>query len=286
MTTPPARNPQAREDGLAARLRRARDEMPGKELAARADWVQSKVSKIENGKQLPTRSDLVTWAQITNSGDQLELWTELLTEARQARQEWAARLRDNGQTGLQQDYSAMVAAATKLEFFETAYIPRFFQVPGYTRGVLTWVNERFPGAADIDEATTVRQADVAYLYTDKSFDLLIAEPVLYWRHPAITDDVMRQQLDRLLTVGALPNVRFGILPLATPHRIWPEHSFEIYGEVMTLETFYGEQQVHDEEEIVRYRLLLDRAWETAVTGEKARQLIRDAMDTLPRTRGT
>lgn len=273
-----------RDEGLATRLRHARGEMMAKELAERAGWVQSKVSKIESGKQLASRDDLATWARLTGADPAtLELWNAMLTEALQARRDWTARMRAGGQESVQQSYSDMVQAAVQLRFFETAYIPRFFQVPGYTRGVLTWVNQRVPEARDVEKATAIRQADVKYLYTDKRFDLLITEPVLYWRHVSMSADTMRQQLDRLLTVDGLANVRFGILPLRTAHKVWPEHSFEIYGETLMLETLFGEQEIRDEEILSKYHQILDQTWETAATGDRARELIHDAIRALPRT---
>lgn len=283
VTTPPVQQMLLHEEGLATRLRRARADMMAKELAERARWVQSKVSKIESGKQLPSRDDLSRWARITGADTAtLELWNAMLTEALQARSNWTARLRDGGQRGVQQTFSDLVNAAEHLWFFETTFVPRFFQVPGYARGVLTWVNEELGSGDDIEAAVAVRQSDVTYLYSGKKFDMLIAEPVLYWRHESMSATVMRQQLDRLLAVDGLDNVRFGILPMNRPTKVWPSHSFEIYGETMTLETFYDWQPTEDEEKIANYRRTFDRLWTGAVTGDAARQLINNAIRAIPR----
>uniref|UniRef100_UPI0012FF3C47 helix-turn-helix domain-containing protein n=1 Tax=Streptomyces exfoliatus TaxID=1905 RepID=UPI0012FF3C47 len=49
---------------LGARLRELRAEggLTGRELAGRLAWGQSKVSKLENGKQTPAVADLTAWA--------------------------------------------------------------------------------------------------------------------------------------------------------------------------------------------------------------------------------
>jgi hypothetical protein len=96
--------------------------------------------------------------------------------------------------------------------------------------------------------------------------------------------VMRQQLDRLLTVEGLANVKFGIIPMGAPVAVWPAHSFEIYGEVMILETFHHQiDPIRDEAEISKFRRTLDRLWTSAVTGPDAGRLIHKALDALPRT---
>jgi transcriptional regulator with XRE-family HTH domain len=283
VTTPPVKQLLLREEGLANRLRLARGNMMAKELAERAHWVQSKVSKIESGKQLPSRDDLSVWAELTDAdADTLELWNAMLTEALQARRDWTARMREGGQQAVQRGFSELVAAASTLQFFETTFIPRFFQVPGYTRGIMTWVNQELGLGRDIDEAVAVRQADVNYLYSGKQFDLLITEPVLRWRHESMPVAVMRQQLDRLLSIDGLDNVRFGIIPMAGPVKVWPVHSFEIYGEVLMLETIYDEQRIEDEEKVTLYRHTFDRMRDSAVTGDAAQQLIHDAIRALPR----
>lgn len=284
MTTPPVKQLLLREEGLATRLRLARGTLMAKELAERAHWVQSKISKIESGKQLPSRDDLAVWADLTDTdAATLELWNAMLTEALQARRDWTARMREGGQQAVQQGFSELVAAAQTLQFFETTFIPRFFQVPGYTRGITTWVNQELGLGRDIDEAVAVRQADVNYLYSGKQFDLLITEPVLRWRHESMPAAVMRQQLDRLLSVNGLENVRFGIIPMDAPVKVWPVHSFEIYGDVLMLETIYDEQRIEDEEKVALYRHTFDRMRDSAVTGDDAQQLIHDAIRALPRT---
>lgn len=271
-----------REEGLAARLKRARGEIMGKDLAERAGWPPSKVSKIEAGKQLPTREDLGHWAEITNAGPiALEQWLAMLVEATRARRDWASRMREGGQKQVQSDFNTLVEQAAKLQFFEVNFIPRIFQVPGYTRSVITWVNEEQGRQDDIAEVTAERQRSVQYLYTDRAFEMLITEPVLYWRHESLSPAVMRQQLDRLLTIDGLENVRFGILPLGTPFKSWPVSSFEIYGDVVTLETTHHDWDFRDEAEVTKYQRTLARLWETAAEGEAARELIHKAIHALP-----
>src|SRR5579859_6782802 len=51
------------------KILRVTAELTGRELAELASWQVSKVSKIENGKQLPTENDVRKWAAIVKLPD-------------------------------------------------------------------------------------------------------------------------------------------------------------------------------------------------------------------------
>src|SRR3954470_4440364 len=57
---------------LGTRLRelRHRADLTGRQLAESLSWQASKVSKIENGKQTPSASDIEAWTAQTNNEDQ------------------------------------------------------------------------------------------------------------------------------------------------------------------------------------------------------------------------
>jgi transcriptional regulator with XRE-family HTH domain len=69
---------------LSERLRALREQTgrTGMEFAEPLGWGQSKVSKIETGRQLPAEADLRAWAQATNADPR-----ELLALLEQARAE-------------------------------------------------------------------------------------------------------------------------------------------------------------------------------------------------------
>ncbi|MGH4015952.1 MAG: helix-turn-helix domain-containing protein [Pseudonocardiaceae bacterium] len=49
--------------GRRLRVLREESRLTGKDLAARLGWAQSKVSRLENGKQTATLGDVEAWAQ-------------------------------------------------------------------------------------------------------------------------------------------------------------------------------------------------------------------------------
>ncbi|MEU7857856.1 helix-turn-helix transcriptional regulator [Nonomuraea sp. NPDC049141] len=274
-----------RPEGLAARLRtlRAQAGLSGKDIADAHRWQQSKVSRIENAKQLPSVEDVEAWGATCSAGPELvaEL-LQLLEEARIARLTFHSRMRA-GQKAVQEDYSRLIREARLIRNFETVYVPGTLQVPAYARRVLeemVWLHDL--DIDDVDAAVTTRMRRQQMLYDSaKRFEFLIGEPVLRWLicPPA----VMRAQLDRLQTIIGLEHVRFGILPMGSQLTITPQNGFSIFvadEPLVMVETFIGETS-HTGEEAARYMQVLDKLWDEAVTGDRARDLIIAAAQALP-----
>lgn len=271
-------------EGLATRLRavRAQAGLTGKDLADAHGWQQSKVSRIENGKQMPSDEDIEAWVTACGAQDAQDELLRLRNEAQIAHVTFRSRMRQ-GQQKVQEDYNNLVSSSGLIRHFETVYVPGLLQVPDYARRVLhEMISLHELEIDDVDAAVAARLQRQQMLYdTSKSFEFLLAEPVLRWLLcPA---QVMRSQLDRLQTVIGLNRVRFGILPMGVELETTPQNSFQLYvGDeaVAAVETFIGET-FHRGEEAQRYGRALDRMWEEAVTGEAARELIIRATRDLP-----
>ena len=80
------------------------------------------------------------------------------------------------------------------------------------------------------------------------------------------------QLDRLLTMTALPSVEIGIIPFTVP--TLPVPGFVIYDDdVVTAESLTAEQRLIEPGEVVQYTSFFDQLWAVAVTGAAAATLI-------------
>lgn len=272
-------------EGIATRLRllRAQAGLSGKALADVHDWAQSKVSRIESGKQLPSPDDIRAWAAACGADDATVAELLRLHEgAGVARAMFRDRMA-RGQQTVQEDYNQLVAGSRRICHFETVYVPGLLQVPGYTRSVLTeMVGLHGLAIDDVDAAVEARMQRQQMLYDPgKTFEFILAEPVLRWL--ICPREVMREQLDRLQTVIGLARVRFGIIPMGVELPTTPQNSFQLYvGEetIAAVETFIGET-FHRDEEADAYGRALDRLWDEAVTGDAARQLIISATQALP-----
>ncbi len=273
-------------DGLADRLRVLRTQagLSGKELAQAVGWPPSKVSRLENGRQMPSSADVDTWARgCRASADATRDLKRLVGEAQTVHRDWRRRMR-RGQSAVQASYNQLVQDSRLIRYFETVYVPGFLQTTEYARRVLGEMVELHGlDVEDVDAAVAMRMQRQQLLYDGaKRFEFLLAEPVLRWM--ICPPEVMRGQLDRLQTVVGLPNVRFGIVPLApqAPIPTTPQNSFQLYDDVAIVETFIGETLYRDAE-AAAYARVMDRLWDEAVTGEEARRLIVKASGDLPTT---
>lgn len=268
--------------GLAGRLHdlRVAANLSGKELAQAAGWQPSKVSRIENGRQMPAEDDITAWARLCGADAEvtaslLGLHKGILAE----RQEWRRRTRQ-GQNALQASYNQLAADSTVIRHFDTSAVAGLLQTPEYARRMLTEaIHLHHTEIDDIDAAVATRMQRQQVLYDPaKRLEFLIAEPALRW--VLCPPPVMRGQLDRLQTVIGMPNVRFGILPLGVELHTIPQNSFVLYDDLALVETFVGET-VHQEEESAKYASIMDLLWEDALTGEDARRRIIAAAEALP-----
>lgn len=268
-------------DGLAVRLRalRMQADLSGKDLAAKTGWATSKVSRLENGRQLPSRDDIRAWARICGADTAVtDELLELLSEAHGVHLDWRRRLRA-GQQRTQATYTQLVEQAEFVRQFNTIYVPSLLQTPEYVRRILT-ESAAMHGAPtdDLDAAVTERLSRQQYLYVSgKRFEFILTESVL--RLLLVPPEAMRSQLDRLHTAIGLPNVRFGIIPFGVVLPVTPQNSFQIYGDVTVVETFVGEAQNTPEQE-ARYTEVMNALWDEAVEGDAARRLITQAAETL------
>jgi transcriptional regulator with XRE-family HTH domain len=276
-----------RPEGVATRLRdlRARAGLSGKDLAEARGWAQSKVSRIENGKQMASVEDIEAWADSCDaSPDELKDLLRLQEDARVAHTNFRDRMK-HGQQHVQEDYNQLVRESSFIRYYETVYVPGFLQVPDYIRRVLAeqvWLQRL--DVDDVEASTAARMQRQQALYEPgKRFEFILAEPVLRWLMcpPA----VMRAQLDRLQTVIGLERVRFGIIPMGVELKMTPQNSVQIYTgddfSIAIVESFIGEQWLRGEKDVESYGRALDLLWEEAVTGEEARELIITATRALP-----
>src|SRR6516164_6189234 len=91
-------------------------------------WQQSKVSKIQTRKQLPSRDDIAAWASAV--GATPETASDLLAMLRGARVEYAAwkeAHRDSGAGGVQADILELEAQTIRIAEFQPALVPGLLQ---------------------------------------------------------------------------------------------------------------------------------------------------------------
>lgn len=271
-----------RPDGLATCLRALRTQagLSVRETARQLGWPASKLSRIETAQQMPTALDLDAIAAVTSPDDpEVALDLRKRLDAAVYRQTNFNSRTSDGHVGIQEDYNELVAKAKRIVFFEVAYVPGVVQTPAYMRRVFEESRRLHGSKDDVDQAIATRLRRAEYVYDpDRQFEFLLTEAVVRFVLPDSVD-VMRDQLERLISLSRLPNVRLGIIPFGIPLPATPQCGFQIYGETGAIENFLGHAYVYDDD-LAKLERVLTALWQEAVEGDDARNLIAAARDAL------
>lgn len=266
--------------GLAAQLRamRLRAGLSGRGLAAELGWGPYKVSRFENGRQLPTRSEVDMWTAACDDRGALDGLIALLGEAATARLTWRARLA-RGETDPHAAYDRLLEHTTQIAAVDVAVVPGLLQTAAYARSVLASVVEiDGTAAADVERAVAARARRQRLLRDGaRWFEFVVAESVL--RGAPCSPLEMVDQLHLLLDAMALPNVVLRILPGRAGVSAPPVSSFQVYDtDLVLVESLVGEQEHHADDAAAAYRRALLLLREASLFGAKAAGLIRAAID--------
>ncbi|MFJ1455130.1 helix-turn-helix domain-containing protein [Nocardia sp. N2S4-5] len=265
------------KEALGARLRELRLEagITGTDLAKRAGWHQTKVSKIEYGKTKPTEEDIRVWCSHTDSENQVPDLIATVRNIESAYLEWR-RVLGTGVKRRQQASVKMEAETEFMRWYEPFLIPGLLQTADYAEEIIKNVIDFYRIADDLDEAVSKRLERQQILYRrNHRFHFVIAEQAL---HTTVgSDDVMIGQLDRLLAVTGMPRVMFGIVAAGTVYRV-PISNFIMFdNRKVMVENISAEVTITQPREIGLYGRAFDTLAGQSVTGDAARTLIRQAL---------
>ncbi|WP_338773044.1 helix-turn-helix transcriptional regulator [Nocardia vulneris] len=265
---------EARE-ALGQRLREIRKGagLTGRALADLEGWHESKVSKIEYGKQTPSENDLRAWCLHCRATTQLPDLIATLRNVEAAYLE-VRRMRI---PQWQRVIAKMERSAQLIRWFEPGLIPGLLQTPRYIRGVLETIEALYGGPDVIQASIAARLARQNVLYQGQhQFHFLIGEQAL--RTVVGGPDVMVEQLDRLLVAMTLPRVVVSVVPIDAPYRI-PLMNFTIFDRKMVqAETITAQLTITQPREVTLYERAFAAANEQAVIGSTARELLQAAID--------
>src|SRR5260370_4153711 len=258
-----------RKDELATALREARKQagLTGERLAARCGISQSKISKIETGKVLPSAPAVDSILTPVGLGE--ERTAELIALARLANTEFQS-VRASLQRGLQQkqrDLAALEADSQHIRFFLPLMIRGLLQTPEYARASLA----NFPG--DHPQAVAKRLDRQAALYNPaKRFTFVLTEAAVRWQ--LCEPGVMAVQTGRLASLSELPNIRLGVIPLDRYVPDGPLNTFTVYDErIATAETFGGVIMMRDPRDVNYHRDLFAFFEQDAAFDAEVRALV-------------
>jgi transcriptional regulator with XRE-family HTH domain len=268
-------------NALGKRLRELRQQagLSGKDLAESLSWVGSKISKIENGKQTPTDDDIRAWTGATNAEEQLDSLLAALHTLEIQHAEWQRLLK----AGLRSHQHSLARQDEKTKFyrvFDNTVIPGLLQTPEYARARFAQVVMVHKVPNDINEAVRVRMQRQEMLYRpDKRFHFVLTEAALHYR--LVAPEVMVGQLDRLLNISTMRNVKLGIIGVKTQYATDPRHGFWMLdNDLVRIETYSAELNLRQPQEIELYSSVFEHHAAVASYGAPARAIIGRAMEEL------
>ena len=275
---------QQNDVGKALRALRIASGRTGESVARRASMSAGKLSKIENGKVLPSMADVdlvLTALQISDAAK-----SEFLEAARAAVTEATAwrELRRMGHWKHQQAIRAIEARTNHLRLFQGQLIPGLLQTPEYVTAIFSLPPELPDEARGRTVAARLERQAVLY-DRSRSFHFLICEHALRWLicEPA----VMAVQLDRIVSLSRLPNVTVGVLPLGWRMPDFPMTCFSAHDDrLVIVETFHSEITTRDPKDVELYLSTFSRFDSAALHRDEMRNLVENIRDEFFRQQET
>ncbi|MGW2511132.1 helix-turn-helix domain-containing protein [Streptomyces scopuliridis] len=266
---------------LAGRLGDIRKDagLTGLELAALCGWHPSKRSRIENARTRPSEEDIRSWCRACGAEGQI---ADLIASSRDADsmyREWK-RIHSGGLKRAQNSVVPLYQRTRHMRVYCSNVIPGLVQTVGYASALLSSIAEFENVMNDAEEAAVARVARSEVIYdAGRRFAMLIEEDVLYFRFG--DSEVMSRQLTYLLSILALPNVSFGIIPRTAVRKMWTLEGFVIYDDAQVqVETLSADMNITRPGEITVYLRAFRELSGMAVHGSAARTLIQEAIDSL------
>jgi transcriptional regulator with XRE-family HTH domain len=272
----PRRSPTIRRRRLGAELRRYRDAagVTIDVVAERLGCSPSKVSRIETGHTSATPRDVKDMLDIYGiNGIESE---ELVQISREARQKGWWHPFSTVLTGA---YVGLEAAARSIRAYEQQVIPGLLQTDKYA---IAMIRAARLGDTDreIEQRVRVRMARQALLIQDDPIDLQVVLDEAVVSRPVGGEEVMRDQLLRLVEATRLPNVTLQILPFAAGAHAGMDGTFAILDfpdaedpNVVFAENATGGLFLEKSDELRKYNSIFDTIRSSALSPEESREMI-------------
>lgn len=262
--------------GTLRKLRKAAG-LSGERLAARCAMIQSRISRIESGKQLPTVVDvdrILTALEVP-----AEAATGLLSLARRANVEhtsWRA-VAEVGIWRKQEELTALAESCKVQRQFLPSMLSGLLQVPEYARAALLPVVDTDP-ARDVERAVAARiERQKALEDESRRFVFLLAEQAVRWRH--VERSVMAAQCGHLATLAERPNVEIHVLPLSAIVPASTLCTYMIYdNRLVVAELLSGEFAMRDPRDIAHHLAVFEHYQSHALSGARATAFLLAARD--------
>lgn len=274
---------------LGGELLRLRD-ATGKtqqQAASVLDATNSKIVKMEQGL-VPMRDiDIRALSECYGVEDpktlrRLLALAKLDRERRKAKGWWQHSPQASGIA----EYIVMEDAASEIRAWQQSLIPGLLQTPEYTRGVVVseglWQDpDEIEGVVDVRQKRQARLSESDPL----QFYAVIGEGVLHQQVGG--PDVMRAQLQHLIEVAELPNVRVQVLPFRAGGHACIGGSFNVLSfaeaeavDVVHVDSIAATVWVENEADSTTYSSFFDRTARVSLAPKDSLRLIENICEDM------
>jgi transcriptional regulator with XRE-family HTH domain len=261
-------------EALAGQLREIRKdaELTARQVAQAAGWHESKCSRIENARTIPSPADIRAWCKVCGVPDQAADLTATLRAIDSMYVEWRRQI-PAGMRRLQEASLPLWERTRQFRIYEPGVIPGLFQTAEYARARMGRIVEFNGIPDDLDAAVAARLERQRVLRRgDHHFEVVLEEWAL--RSRIGSPEMMAGQLAHLSHELALPAVSLGIIPVSAARTMWSSPGFWIFDESRVLvETPAAELAITRPREIAVYLRTFKELAAMAVYRSRARELI-------------
>ncbi len=262
---------------LGAELRRLREEAlrSGQDLAGALGWSQSKVSRIEHARTLPTVSDArALLSELRVSPRERDRLLRLAEEAAGEPGTWRNST-GAGLTRRQQDFIALERSATTIHHYQPLLIPGYLQTEEYARRVL-----EMAGSSSVDRGVEMRLARRETLTRTgaPAYRIVLLETALHWRPGPVS--LMADQLTLVAELAGSPNVGLRILKLDHEQVTYLQHPCMVFDFGATasrealVETLTQDVRVTDPAGVTQLSKYIEHLWSSSLSSRQSLALIR------------
>lgn len=279
----------AKRRRLAVELRGLREMagLSGRELANRIGVSQSKVSRIESGRTVPSLQEVADWAEAAQVSDDRREWLVAMTRAVFTDvQPWRA---SSASSHIQAEVKERERRARLIRIYQPSVVPGLLQTADYARRVYSLA---LPDRDhEIAAAVAGRMERQVVLYeSERRFEIVMAEAALRWRPGSLGSQ--RAQLDRIMAVSTLGNVSIGVIPQSAQATAPAPHVFIVYAEndgdlddFVEVETVHANLIVNDLDDVAIYQQKWSMLCRSAIFGDDMRKYVAELSAELGRSEG-
>ncbi|MER6303159.1 helix-turn-helix transcriptional regulator [Kitasatospora sp. NPDC001539] len=259
---------------LGRRLRELRAEggLTGRQLAERLGWTQSKVSKLETGRQTASHVDLNAWADGVGKPEAAVELSARLRAFESGHRSWRRQLAA-GHKPVQDALTAEHNRSSTMRAWEGAMIVGILQTADYARHIFNAYVDLHQSPRDVEDAVRARIQRQESLYRPgRKYHIIMWEAAL--RALVCPAAVMAAQLDRLSGVIGLDTVSLGIVPFEASIKLPAANGFWIHDErLVIVEDWHAELWLDQPENVALYLRVWEMLADSAVYGSDAHKVI-------------